>query len=318
MKAVICEAYGGPEVLKIKEVEKPSPKANEVLVKIKAFGVTSGDVRIRSSKFPPGFTIPGRLALGITAPRKKILGSEFSGVVEAIGSTVTEFKPGDEVIGYRVFDVYAEYTCIKESAAVVIKPKTLSFEEAASIPFGATTALHFLGKTNINSGETILINGASGAVGSAAVQIANSLGAKVTAVCSAKNSDFVKLLGADEVIDYTKVDLKTIMAKFDVVFDTVGNLSFNEYKHLLESNGSFLQAVAGLAELLAKSQREEGKKFITSTAPEKKQDLLAIKKLVEQGKLKPTIDKVYELTDISKAHAYVETGRKRGSVVVKI
>ncbi|MBL8015060.1 MAG: NAD(P)-dependent alcohol dehydrogenase [Candidatus Doudnabacteria bacterium] len=318
MKAAVVTKYGGPEVIKIIEVEKPTPKPNEVLVRIRAFGVTSGDVRIRSAKFPKGFSVPARLALGISAPRKKILGSEFSGVIEAVGSNVKGFKIGDEVIGIRVFNIYAEYVVVDVDNAILHKPKNLSFEEAAGIPFGASTALYFLNKANISAGQSILVNGASGAVGSNAVQIATAMGANVIGVCSSNNTEFVKRLGATEVIDYKQVSLKDLATKFDVVFDTVGNLKFAEYKHLLNPNGIFLQAVATFGELFAKKDHEDGKKFLTGTAPEKKEDLQVIVDLVEAGKLKPSIDKVFEFKDISQAHEYVETGRKKGSVVVRI
>lgn len=318
MKAAVVTKYGGPEVIKVIEVEKPTPKPNEVLVRIKAFGVTSGDVRIRSAKFPKGFNIPARLALGIFAPRKKILGSEFSGTIEEVGSNVKEFKVGDEVVGIRVFNIYAEYVAVDVANAILPKPINLSFEEAAGIPFGASTALYFLDKANLRAGQSILVNGASGAVGSNAVQIAASMGANVIGVCSSSNIEFVKTLGAKEVIDYKKVSLKDLDIKFDAIFDTVGNLKFDEYKHLLSPNGIFLQAVATFGELFAKKNHEDGKKFLTGTAPEKKEDLQTIIKLVEANKLKPSIDKVFEFKDISQAHEYVETGRKKGSVVVRV
>lgn len=317
MKVAVVTKFGGPEVIKIMEVQKPTPKPNEVLVKIKAFGVTSGDVRIRSAKFPEGFKIPARMALGVFAPRKKILGSEFSGIIEEVGSQVKEFKVGEEIIGFRVFDIYAQYACIKESAAILKKPKNLSFEEAAGIPFGASTALYFLNKANLKANQSILINGASGAVGSNAVQIATSMGSNVVGVCSANNSEFVKSLGAKEVLDYKNVDLKNISLKFDVIFDTVGNLKFGNYKHLLNYNGIFLAAVASFREMFAKKNHEDGKKFLTGTAPEKKEDLRIINNLIENNKLKPSIDKIFEFKDIAKAHEYVETGRKTGSVVVR-
>lgn len=317
MKAAVVTNYGGPEVIKIIDVNPPTPKPNEVLVRVKAFGVTSGDVRIRSAKFPKGFSIPARLALGIFAPRKKILGSEFSGIIEQVGSNVKEFKVGDEVIGLRVFNIYAEYVVLSVDNAILHKPRNLSFEEAAGIPFGASTALYFLDKANLGTGQSVLVNGASGAVGSNAVQIATSRAANVVGVCSRGNIEFVKALGAKEVIDYQSIDLKDIPTKFDVIFDTVGNLRFAEYKHLLNPNGIFLQAVATFGELFAKKSHADGKKFLTGTAPEAKTDLQTIIKLVEANKLKPSIDKVFEFKDICQAHEYVETGRKKGSVVVR-
>jgi NADPH:quinone reductase-like Zn-dependent oxidoreductase len=318
MKTAIVTKYGSPEVIQIVETTKPSPKSNQVLVKIKAFGVSSGDVRIRSASFPPGFSIPAKLALGIFGPRTKVLGSEFSGVVEEIGSKVTGFKVGDKVIGFRVFNINAEYACIDQSAAINQMPESLSFEEAASIPFGASTALYFLKMGELKPTQSILINGASGSVGSNAVQIARTMGAAVTGVCSGKNTDFVKSLGAKEVIDYKTSDLKAVSTKYDVIFDTVGNLKFDDYKHLLNTNGTFLQAVATFGELFAKKNREDGKKFLTGTAPEKKEDLLVITKMILDGKLKPSVDQVFDFQDISKAHQYVETGHKKGGVVIMV
>jgi NADPH:quinone reductase-like Zn-dependent oxidoreductase len=318
MKTAIVTKYGGPEVIQIIETTKPTPKPNEVLVKIKAFGVTSGDVRIRSAKFPKGFAIPAKLALGIFGPRNKVLGSEFSGVVEEIGSEVKDFKIDDNVIGFRVFNINAEYACIKDSAAITQMPENLSFEEAASIPFGASTALYFLKMANLKSDQSVLINGASGSVGSNAVQIAKAMNTAVTGVCSGSNTEFVKSLGASQTIDYKTTDLKTIATKYDVIFDTVGNLRFDEVKHLLNTGGRFLQAVATFGELFAKKDREDGKRFLTGTAPEKKEDLNRIVEMVLQGKLKPCVDKVFDFQDIAKAHEYVETGRKKGGVVVRV
>jgi len=318
MKTAIVTKYGGPEVIQIIETVKPTPKPNEMLVKIKAFGVTSGDVRIRSANFPKGFAIPAKLALGIFGPRNKVLGSEFSGVIEEIGSEVTDFKVGDNVIGFRVFNVNAECACIRQSDAIVQMPEHLSFEEAASIPFGASTALYFLNMAGLKPNQSILINGASGSVGSNAVQIAKAMGLVVTGVCSEGNSNFVTSLRAAETIDYKSIDLKTISTTYDAIFDTVGNLKFDDFKHLLNNNGTFLQAVATFKELFAKKERENGKRFLTGTASEKKDELLLITKMVLEGKLKPCVDKVFDFQDISKAHKYVENGHKKGGVVVSV
>ncbi len=318
MKTAIVTKYGTPEVIQIIETKKPSPKSNEVLVKIKAFGVTSGDVRIRSANFPKGFSVLAKLFLGINGPRKKVLGSEFSGIVEEVGSEAKEFKIGDKVFGFKLFDINAEYACIKESQAITLLPESLSFEEAASIPFGASTALYFLNMAHLKSEQTILVNGASGSVGSNAVQIAKGTGASVTGVCSLQNKDFVKSLGAIEVIDYKTIDLKTMSSKYDVIFDTIGNLRFDDVKHLLNNDGRFLQAVATFGEMFASKNRENNKKFLTGTAPEKKEDLLMLTKMISERTLKPFVDKVFDFQDISKAHAYVETGRKKSGVVVRI
>ncbi len=323
MKAAIVTKYGGPEVIEIVDVAKPTPKSDEILIKVKSFGVTSGDVRIRSARFPQGFTIPAKMALGIFAPRKKILGSEFSGIVEEVGNAIDpqdkqSFKPGDEVIGLKVFGIYAEYICMKATEAVIKKPKNMSFNEAASLPFGASTALYFLNNSGLEQGQTILINGASGAVGSNTVQIAKARGFVVTGICSTKNIDFVKSLGAENVIDYKKVDIKKIDLSFDAVFDAVGNLRFEDVKHLVKPNGVFLQAVATVAEMFSKKIRDEGKRFFTGTAPERKEDLQETSQLFEAGKLKANIDKVFQFDEIRQAHEYVEKGHKVGSVVVTL
>lgn len=318
MRAAITTKYGPPEVIKIKEVEKPIPKSNEVLVKVHATTVTSGDSRIRGARFPKGFAIPAKLMLGIFAPRKKILGWEFSGVVEQVGESVKAFKVGDEVIGFGAFGAHAEYVCLDENLALVIKPKQVSFEAAAAIPFGGTTALFFLSKANIKEGETILVNGASGAVGTMAIQIAKSMGAKVTGVCSSSNIDLVKSLGADSVIDYTQGNVFQGDYKYDVIFDTVGNLDFDETEKYLNPNGRFLAAVAGLGVFLSGGEKSEGKKLISGTPPEKKEDLVALMKLIENGEIKPVIGKVFDFNDIVQAHSYVDSGHKVGSASVRV
>lgn len=318
MKAAVVTKYGGPEVVKIIDTNKPTPKQNEILVKVKAVTVTAGDSRIRGSHFPKGFKIPGRMALGIFSPRVKILGSEFSGIIEQIGVDVKEFKVGDEVMGFRVFNVHAEYVCIKESKALVIKPKNLTFEQAAAIPFGGSTALFFLNKANIQPGQTILANGSSGAVGSMAVQIAKSMGAKVTSICSTKNIELVKSLGADTVIDYTKEDLLKSNKSYNVIINTVGNLDFKDVEKYLSDNGKFLQLVAGLKEIIFGQKGANGKKLITGTAPEKKEDLLILKKLAEENKIKAVIGKEFDFKDIVEAHRYADSGHKVGSVVVRV
>lgn len=320
MKAFICTNYGDSSVLKLEEVEKPSPQPDEVLVKIKAVGITSGDVRIRSSRFPKGFKILGRLALGITKPRNKILGSEFAGVIEEIGSEVKSFKVGDEVIGFRVGKIYAEYACIKEEQAITHKPQSLSFVQGAALSFGGTTALYFLKLGNIQSGEKVLVNGASGAVGSFAIQLSKYFGAEVNGVCSTDNLEMVKNLGADKVIDYKKENILDQNETYDIILDTVGNLEFEKCEKILRENGRFMPTAAPLGDMIFKSLKKSSgnKRFVTGTAGEKKDELEFLSQLVAENKLKPFIDREYPFEQLPEAHEYVETGRKKGCVVVNV
>jgi NADPH:quinone reductase-like Zn-dependent oxidoreductase len=252
MKAIIATKYGPPEVLELREVAKPTPKTNKVLVKVHATTVTSGDIRVRSFTVPRSFWLPARLTLGLTKPRKAIPGMVIAGDVEAVGSTVTRFKPGDQVYAYDLtrLSAYAEYACIPEDSALALKPTTVTYEEAAAIPFGAVTALHFLKKGDIRRGQRVLIYGASGSVGTAAVQIAKYFGAEVTAVCSTANIELVKSLGADRVIDYTTEDFAQRSEIYDIIFDTVGKSLLADCLRSLAHNGTYLQTVAGPAQLI--------------------------------------------------------------------
>jgi NADPH:quinone reductase-like Zn-dependent oxidoreductase len=316
MKAAIFDKYGLPEVLRVDEVKKPSPNENEILIKVKNCAVTSGDNRIRGAEFPRGFSFMARLMFGVSAPRNKILGSSFSGIVENIGSKVTHFKVGDEVMGMTgvSFGAYAEYLTIAESKAVIKKPVAITHEDASAISFGGTTALFFLrDKVKISRGDKVLVNGASGAVGTNALQIAKYYGAIVTAVCSSSNIELVKSLGADKVIDYTKQDLIEEKDKYDIVMDTVGNIPVNKGLELLTEKGVLILVVAGLPEML-----KFNKRIIHGTAPEKKEDLQFLVNLTQQGKLIVVIDKVYRLEDIVDAHKHVATGHKKGNIVLQV
>ncbi|OHD15336.1 MAG: NADPH:quinone reductase [Spirochaetes bacterium GWD1_27_9] len=305
MKAVICTNYGVPEVLKIKEVEKPKPRNNEILIKIIATSAHIGDTRIR--RVDP-FLV--RLVFGLFKPKNNlILGLEVSGVIESVGKDVTLFMKGDEVFAFTGFNLggYAEYICLPErvkygererKGLVAIKPKNLSYEEASVIPAGALTALKNLQKVNIKDGQKILINGASGSLGTYAIQLAKYFGAEVTAVCSAKNFEMVKSIGADKVIDYEEEDFTKIGTKYDIVYDAVMKSKHSQCKKILTPSGVFLN---------------------NNNIPKiKEEDLFFLKDLVEQNKLKPIIDKIYSLDEIVEAHRYVDTGHKRGNVSIQV
>jgi len=317
LKAVVYTEYGPPGVLKIKEIDKPFPKDNEVLIKLRAATVTSGDVRMR--KADP-FLV--RFFNGLTKPKKTtILGNEFSGVIEAAGKDIKQFKSGDQVFGAAGFGsgTYAEYKCLPENGTVTIKPADISFEEAAAIPFGGLTALHFLRKGNIRKDCRVLIYGASGSVGTSAVQIAKYFGAVVTGVCSTANLELVKSLGADKVIDYTKEDFSESGEKYDIVFDTVGKSSFSRSLKSLNKNGVYLRAVHMSFSPVVRgvwTSLTSSKKVIGGVASETKENLNFLKELAEKGSFKPVIDRQYPLEQISDAHSYVEEGHKKGNVVI--
>jgi NADPH:quinone reductase-like Zn-dependent oxidoreductase len=303
MKAVICTKYGPPEVLQIVEIEKPIPKDNEVLVKIHATSVTAGDCRMRSFNVPLAFWIPARLFLGITKPKRSILGMEISGEIVSIGKDVTKFKIGDQVLASTFgenFGGHAEYKCFPEDRFIAIKPSNASYEEAAVIVGGGMTALRCIRKGNIQSGQKILIYGASGAVGTNAVQIAKTFGAEVTGVCSTANLDLVKSIGADHVIDYTKDDFTQSNILYDVVFDAVGKMSLSQCKAVLKKNGIYINV-----------HKDSGD-------GQKMEEFLFIKDLLEKGKIKPVIDREYSLDQIVEAHRYVDQGHKKGNVAIKV
>ncbi|MBK6429821.1 NAD(P)-dependent alcohol dehydrogenase [Candidatus Amarolinea dominans] len=316
MKAIVYTKFGPPEVLQLQEVEKPTPKANEVLIKIYATAVTKEDPDMRAS---PGFN-------GFLKPRNPILGQELAGEVEAIGRGVTRFKPGDQVFGIDSFGAYAEYKCMPENGALAIKPANLSYEEAASVPNGALTALPFLrDKGKIQSGQTVLIYGASGSVGAAAVQLAKYYGAEVTGVCSTANLEWVSSLGADRVIDYTQEDFTENGKTYDIIFDTVGKRSFSECKGSLTDKGIYLATVPTPVMMLqalwsAKGGRKKVKFAATGLRPAsaKSKDLVFLTELIEAGKIKPVIDRCYPLEQMAEAHRYVEQGHKKGNVVITV
>lgn len=317
MKAAVYTQYGPPEVLQIKEVEKPIAKDNEILVKIKATAVNSGDWRLRKAD-----PFAARFIFGLIKPKINILGSVFSGEVERVGKNVKQFKVGDLVFGHTDmrFGAYAEYICIPENTSIALKPAAISHTQAASIPFGAVTALHFIKKAMIKPGQKVLIVGASGAVGSAAVQLAKSFGASVTGVCSTANITLVKSIGADHVIDYTQEDFTQHGEMYDVIFDTVKAISVSRSLKSLNKNGIMILSAAGMSEMLQGLwiSMTSSRKVLTGVISHTAADIIFIKELIEAGKFKPVLDKTYPLEQIAEAHAYVEKGHKKGNVAIEI
>jgi NADPH:quinone reductase-like Zn-dependent oxidoreductase len=302
MKAIVATKYGNSDVLKLQAVEKPAPKDNEILVKVHATTVTAGDIRMRSFNVPPLFWLPARITLGFTRPKHPIYGMELAGEVEATGKAVTRFKVGDPVFASTLaenFGGYAEYKCLPEDGLVFIKPQNMSYEEAAAVPIGAPTALRLLRKGKIQRGQNVLIYGASGSVGTYAVQLAKSFGAEVTAVCSTANLELVKSLGADRVIDYTKEDFAAVGVQYDAIFDAVAKCSKSQATRALKTNGLFVT----IAQLNTKQSREE---------------FTFVSELIEAGKLRAVIDRCYPLDQIVEAHRYGDMGRKAGNVVIQV
>ncbi|MCI0713566.1 MAG: NAD(P)-dependent alcohol dehydrogenase [Chloroflexi bacterium] len=324
MKAVVYRNYGSPNVLEVADVEKPVPGDNEVLIRVYASTVTTGDCNARGFVFvPPGFKLMARLMFGLRKPRKPILGVELAGEIEAVGKGVTHFKAGDQVFGIDGFRLgaYAEYKCMPEKAGLGIKPANLTYEEAAAVPNGALTALTFLRNMGkIQRGQKVLINGASGSVGSAAVQLARYYEADVTGVCSTTNVELVKSLGADKVIDYTREDFTSKGETYDIIFDTVGKTSFSQCKNSLTEKGLYLAGAGGLREFgqMLRTALIGGKKVKAGVSSERKGDLVFLKTLLEEGKLKPVIDRCYPLEEIVEAHRYVDQGHKKGNVVITV
>ncbi|MFC2023190.1 NAD(P)-dependent alcohol dehydrogenase [Chloroflexota bacterium] len=333
MKAIIWTAYGPPEVLQIGEVEKPTPKDNEVLIRIHATTVTAGDCEARSLKFPLFLSLPMRLYVGLRRPvRIRILGQELAGEIESVGKDVTLFKEGDQVFATTglAMGAYAEYRCLPEKSEVGVlatKPANMTYEEAAAVPTGGLEALHFLREANIQSGEKVLINGAGGSIGTFAIQLAKYFGAEVTGVDSTGKLDVLRSIGADRVVDYTQEDFTKSGETYDVVFDVVGKSSYSGSIRSLKQNGRYLLANPGLSHMIRRvwtfmtsslPGRQTGKKVVLGPASQKTEDLLYLKKLIEAGKIRTVIGKRYPLEQIPEAHRYVEEGGKKGNLVITV
>ena len=331
MKAIVYKEFGAPDVLHVEEREKPTPKDNQLLIKVHATTVNYGDLAARDfvSMKPRDFNMPwlfwlgARFFFGTKQPKLEILGSEFAGEVEATGKDVTTFKTGDSVFGYlgQNMGAYAEYFCMPEKGAVALKPENMTFEEAAAVPYGAIMALHLLNKAGVESGQRVLINGASGGIGSAAVQIAkHHYDALVTGVCGTPRVEFVKSLGADEVIDYTKEDFTQNGQTYDLIFDVLGKSSFSRCKDSLNKNGRYLRVSFKSRQLLQMLRTKiiGSKKVICALAPGSQEDLKAVKQLIDAGKIKAIIDKSFEMEQAAKAHRYVKEGHKKGHVVITL
>ena len=319
MKAAVCERYGPPEVVQIREVLTPKPADGEVLVKAFATTVNSGDTRVRALRVPRGLSLPMRLRLGLTKPRQPILGFEVAGRVEVVGRSVTRFQPGDRVVASRGFNLgcHAEYVTVAERGAISELPENLDYQDAVALCFGGTTALNFFRLGKLAADQTVLINGASGAVGTMAVQLAKHFGAEVTAVCSGANAELVRSLGADHVIDYTTEDFTRNGQRYDVIMDNHGNAPYARSKASLKPDGQFLMVIGDLWQMVAASWQKDtvgsSKNDSSSTSADRYRTLMS---LAETGALKPVIDSVLPFAQIVEAHRRVDGGHKVGSIVL--
>ncbi len=328
MKAIVYTAFGSPDVLRLEETPRPVPKRNEILIRVRASSVNFGDIIARSfrSVTPRGFNMPylfwliAKMTIGWRKPRIRVLGNELAGEVETVGRDVKRFKPGDQVFGHsgQRFGAYAEFICLPESAPVAPKPANLSFDEAAVITYGALMALSLLRRVNLKPGQKILINGASGGIGSAAVQIAKHLGADVTAVCGGPRLAYVRALGADRTIDYAEEDFTRGADTYDVVFDVLGRAPVSRVRRILEPHGVLLCASFKARHLLAMARTSlvRGPRVVCAIAPGSLEDLLAVRKLAEAGAIRALVDRRFPLELAAEAHRYVETGQRQGSVVI--
>jgi NADPH:quinone reductase-like Zn-dependent oxidoreductase len=328
MKAIVYTEFGPPDVLHLKEVEKPTPKDTEVLVKVHASPVSYGDLTARNFKnisasefhMPLPLMLPARISFGFTRPKINILGSEFAGEVEATGKDVKRFKPGDAVMGYlgQHMGAYAEYVCMPEDGSLAIKPANMSYAEAAAVPYGAIMASSLLRKGNLHKGSKVLVNGASGGIGSAALQLAKAFGAEVTGVCGAPRLDYVKSLGADRVIDYMQEDFTQNGETYDLIFDVLGKSSFAKCKKSLKPNGIYLLASFKMKAVyqMLWTKMAGSQKVVCAFASESTDDLATVKELIEAGQYRTVIDRCFPLEQAAEAHHYVEAGLKKGQVII--
>jgi len=323
MKSVVYQQYGSPDVLRVKEIEKPTPKDDEVLIKVHAAEVTKADCEMRSFNFQvKWFWLPLRVALGLVKPKRQVLGGYFSGEVESAGRAVTKFKKGDRVFGATQLRLgaHGEYICLPANYTFVPTPHNVSFEEAATVPLGGLNALHFLRRANIQSGEKVLVNGAGGSIGTFSVQIAKAMGAEVTAVDSAIKEKMLRRIGADHFFDYAKEDFTKSGQTYDVIFSMVAKSSYSECIKALNPKGRYLMANPRMTDMLRSvlTSAFTDKKAIVALAGEKEEELLALKKMIEEGKIKPIVDKVYSLEQVAEAHRRVETEQRLGAVVLSL
>ena len=321
MKAVVYDKYGPPHVIHVKHVEKPVPLDNELLIKVRAAEVTKADCEMRSFNFQvKWFWLPLRLTLGLLKPKKKILGAYFAGEVESVGKDVTRFRAGDQVFGATKLRMgaHGEYVCLPDSYTLCAKPYNMSFEEAAAVPLGGLNALHFLSKANIQAGDKVLVNGAGGSIGTFGVQIAKSMGAEVTAVDTSIKEDMLRQIGADHFYDYRKEDFTKKGEAYDVIFSMVAHASFSKCIRALNPKGRYLMANPRLSDMLRSLLTSilTDKKAIFAFAGEKQEELLALKEMIEAGRIKPPIDKIYSFEQAAEAHQRVETEQRRGMVVI--
>jgi NADPH:quinone reductase-like Zn-dependent oxidoreductase len=330
VKAIVYEEYGTPDVLQLKEVEKPAPKDKEILVQNYATSVKYGDILARKIKFvsPREFNMPwlfwfmAKISFGFRKPKISILGSEFAGVIESTGQGVTRFKQGEQVFGYlgQRMGAYAEYLCMPDDGIVTLKPANMTFQEAATFPYGSIMALNLLRKVNIGSGQKVLVIGASGAIGSAAVQLTRHYGAEVSGVCSTSKVEFVKSLGANKVIDYTQEDITQSGENYDLIFDVLGRSSFARSKASLKQDGVHLYVSFKMKQLgqMIWTSRSGSQRVICALASEKPEDLVSIKELFEAGRIKAHLEKSFPLEQAAEAHRYVEGGSNKGPVAITV
>jgi NADPH:quinone reductase-like Zn-dependent oxidoreductase len=323
MKAVVYKKYGSPDVLQLKEVEKPIPRDDEVLIRVYAAEATKADCELRSFNFPvKWFWLPLRIAMGLIKPKKQILGGYFAGEVDSVGKDVSKFKNGDQIFGTTKLRMgaYGEYVCLPASYTLVLKPYNVSFEEAAAVPLGGLNALHFLRKANIQKGEKVLINGAGGSIGTFGVQIAKEMGAEVTAVDSTIKEEMLRRVGADHFFDYTKEDFTKSRKTYDVIFDMVAKSAYSECVKALNPKGRYLMANPRMSDMLRSvvTSKFTDKTAIFVFAGEKEEELLALKAMIEEGKIKSIVDKIYPFEQAAEAHRRVETEQRLGPVVISV